>query len=116
MSNWYLCAKCAHNPKAPWVGGVVDCEVLGLTRAKVMVDHGHSNGRRPYDDVHDVCERFEMRHEKPVAAETLDELRERVADVGAGTTPSYHCTESAEEARAVIDRCASELGIREMDA
>lgn len=58
MSNWYLCGRCAHNPNAPWVGIAVDCKVLGITRARVMVDHGHANGRRPYDPVLEVCDRF----------------------------------------------------------
>ena len=61
MSNWYLCAQCRNNPDAPWVGIAVDCKAHGITRARVMVDHGHANGRRPYDPVHKMCAEFERR-------------------------------------------------------
>lgn len=61
MSNYYLCARCEHNPEAPWVGGTVDCKKLGKTGAKVMVDHGHAGGRRPYDEPLDVCSHYERR-------------------------------------------------------
>ena len=33
--------------------------------------------------------------------------QERIANVGAGVTPTYHATESAEEARAVVEQCMS---------
>ena len=38
----------------------------------------------------------------------IDEaMRERIASVGAGVTPTYHATESADEARAVVEQCMS---------
>lgn len=34
-------------------------------------------------------------------------IRERIANVGAGVTPTYHATESVEEAIAVVGQCMS---------
>lgn len=61
MSNYYLCARCKNNPNDSWVGIVIECTEMGATRAKVMVDHGHSGGRRPYDEPLDVCPHFKLR-------------------------------------------------------
>ena len=33
--------------------------------------------------------------------------QERIANVGAGVTPTYHATESIEEAKAVVEQCMS---------
>lgn len=33
--------------------------------------------------------------------------QERIANVGAGVTPTYHATESVEEAKAVVEQCTS---------
>lgn len=33
--------------------------------------------------------------------------RERIANVGAGVTPTYHATESVEEAKAVVGQCGT---------
>ena len=38
---------------------------------------------------------------------TDETMRERIANVGAGVTPTYHATESVEEAKAVVGQCMS---------
>lgn len=60
MSNYYLCEQCKHERQI-WIwAGEVDCE-KGHDNAKVMLDHGHANGRKPYDEPLDVCADFELR-------------------------------------------------------
>ena len=62
MSNYFLCARCKHCMQ--WVRvNEVECARRGMEIAKVMVDHGHANGRRPYDEPEDVCGDFELREE-----------------------------------------------------
>lgn len=34
-------------------------------------------------------------------------MRERIANVGAGVKPTYHATESVEEAKAVVGQCGT---------
>ena len=47
----------------------------------------------------------------PMTPEEHDAMKrtmERIANVGAGVTPTYHATESVEEAKAVVEQCMSE--------
>lgn len=60
MSNYYLCDRCTR--KLCYRYGMVECLADSEPReVKVMVDHGHANGRHPYDIARDVCPDFEMR-------------------------------------------------------
>lgn len=57
MSSYFLCARCKHCMQ--WVRvNEVECARRGIDVAKVMVDHGHANGRAPYDEPTDVCRDF----------------------------------------------------------
>jgi hypothetical protein len=59
MSNYFLCARCKHCMQ--WVRvNEVECARRGMEIAKVMYDHGHANGRAPYDEPEDVCRDFEL--------------------------------------------------------
>lgn len=61
MSSYFLCAHCKHCER--WVRvNEFNC-VKGHLTPKVMVDHGHANGRRPYDEPEDVCRDFELRED-----------------------------------------------------
>lgn len=58
MSNYCLCARCKHDRRLVWASEF-NC-IKGHLTPKVMVDHGHKNGRRPYDEPTDVCRDFEL--------------------------------------------------------
>lgn len=62
MSNYYLCDRCRR--KVRYRDGMVECMASDELRdVAVMVDHGHANGRRPYDEPTAVCRDFEYKRE-----------------------------------------------------
>ena len=79
MSDYYVCDTCANG-----IGrddGYFCCIAPGMGHIdarskKVMHDHGHANGREPYDEALDVCRHFRLRYEKPRMAKTLEGLKE----------------------------------------
>ena len=56
VSCFYLCSMCEH--MRSHTTETVECAKRGTDKVKVMIDHGHKNGRRPYDDPIDVCPDF----------------------------------------------------------
>lgn len=60
MSSYYLCEICEYKRQFWARAKKVDCD-KGHDSAKVMFDHGHANGRKPYDEPLDVCADYEPR-------------------------------------------------------
>lgn len=66
MSNYYLCDRCRHYGEQ-----LLNLDMMPMCMGeplwegrKVMFDHGHANGRKPYDEPEDVCDRFEPREDQ----------------------------------------------------
>ena len=67
MSCFFLCDKCEKKVSTQpnfenLLLSTVDC-TDGHKHLRLMIDHGHAGGRRPYDDPLDVCSDFVRKDE-----------------------------------------------------